>query len=490
MKNNNVRNLLLGLYDHKLQRKIGLKEMDKLLYNATVKGCDSDIKAIHERQYYWATTFIKRLFINLDKGYISKKVYERLLLDVLLKGAFHIDIDKKVGKHLGNIDEYRSGYVNKLDAYKEKYGLYPPSFLVISPTQQCNLRCTNCYSSSDAKTTPHLSYEVVDKIIQEFSDEMGGRFIVISGGEPLMYKDGDKAILDLFEKYKNIFFMFYSNSTLITDEVADRLAKMGNAVPAISVEGLEAETDERRGKGIYNKILAAMEKLRKVGVPFIISVTATSKNTDILLTDEFYKTYFDKLGASFMWQFQLMPIGRGKSAFADMPNANKRIELFRKWEKLTESKKYPVADFWNSGLLTSGCIAYGRRGGYIYIDWNGNIMPCVFVPYYTDNINKLYAEGKNLSDALKSKLMANGRQWQIDHQLNDVNKKNNLLMPCSIRDHYRNFRENIITPETKGEDGPSQEVLTDKEYYETLVDYDDKLTTLSKPIWDNEYHRQ
>lgn len=191
-----------------------------------------------------------------------------------------------------------------------------------------------------------------------------------------------------------------------------------------------------------------------------------------------------------MWQFQLMPIGRGKSAFADMPNANKRIELFRKWEKLTESKKYPVADFWNSGLLTSGCIAYGRRGGYIYIDWNGNIMPCVFVPYYTDNINKLYAEGKNLSDALKSKLMANGRQWQIDHQLNDVNKKNNLLMPCSIRDHYRNFRENIITPETKGEDGPSQEVLTDKEYYETLVDYDDKLTTLSKPIWDNEYHRQ
>jgi len=121
MKNNNVRNLLLGLYDHKLQRKIGLKEMDKLLYDATVKGCDSDIKAIHERQYYWATTFIKRLFINLDKGYISKKVYERLLLDVLLKGAFHIDIDKKVGKHLGNTDEYRSGYVNKLDAYKEKY---------------------------------------------------------------------------------------------------------------------------------------------------------------------------------------------------------------------------------------------------------------------------------------------------------------------------------------------------------------------------------
>jgi len=70
MKNNNVRNLLLGLYDHKLKRKIGLKEMDKLLYNAIVKGCDPDIKAIHERQYYWATTFIKRLFINLDKGYI------------------------------------------------------------------------------------------------------------------------------------------------------------------------------------------------------------------------------------------------------------------------------------------------------------------------------------------------------------------------------------------------------------------------------------
>jgi MoaA/NifB/PqqE/SkfB family radical SAM enzyme len=56
----------------------------------------------------------------------------------------------------------------------------------------------------------------------------------------------------------------------------------------------------------------ATEHLRDEGVPFGISVTATSKNIDVLLRDEFYDFYFRELGACYMWQFQLMPIGRNQ----------------------------------------------------------------------------------------------------------------------------------------------------------------------------------
>ena len=144
-------------------------------------------------------------------------------------------------------------------------------------------------------------------------------------------------------------------------------------------------------------------------------------------------------------------------------------------------------DFWNSGVLTHGCIAYGRNEGYAYIDWNGNIMPCVFVPYWEDNIIDLYDSGKKFADALKSNLFQRGRQWQHDYNpvVNEVPK--NLLMPCSIKDHYANFRKNIVTENTKGEDEVSEAVLHDKNYYKNLVEYDKRLHELTDPIWENEY---
>ena len=130
-------------------------------------------------------------------------------------------------------------------------------------------------------------------------------------------------------------------------------------------------------------------------MPFGVSVTATDKNIDTLLSDEFYDFYFDKQGACYMWQFQLMPIGRGKDEMDLMVRPEQRLELFRKWEKLLSEKKYCLADFWNSGVLSRGCIAYGRSGGYLYIDWHGNVTPCAFIPYFVDNIYELYDNGRN-----------------------------------------------------------------------------------------------
>ena len=150
---------------------------------------------------------------------------------------------------------------------------------------------------------------------------------------------------------------------------------------------------------------------------------------------------------------------------------------------------YSVADFWNSGVLSNGCIAYGRRGGYFYIDWNGNIMPCVFVPYYVDNVYDLYNHGKSLVDALFSDLMKNGRKWQkeMGHGYDHPDNPNNWLMPCSIRDHYENFYHKILTEDARGESEEAEESRNDNEYYRRLVEYDEKLEELTKDIWENEY---
>jgi hypothetical protein len=63
-------------------------------------------------------------------------------------------------------------------------------------------------------------------------------------------------------------------------------------------------------------------------------------------------------------------------------------------------------------------------------------------------------------------------------------------MPCSIRDHYANFRENILPNHAKGETKEAEESLKDPNYYNTLVEYDKRLEELTEDIWEKEYMKQ
>ncbi|MBE3576458.1 MAG: hypothetical protein IMX00_01980 [Limnochordales bacterium] len=59
--------------------------------------------------------------------------------------------------------------------------------------------------------------------------------------------------------------MVYTNGILITNKVAGRLAELGNCSPAISQEGWKEEADERRGSGVFDKVMAAIDRLRERG---------------------------------------------------------------------------------------------------------------------------------------------------------------------------------------------------------------------------------
>ena len=142
-----------------------------------------------------------------------------------------------------------------------------------------------------------------------------------------------------------------------------------------------------------------------------------------------------------------------------------------------------IADFWNSGVLSDGCLAYGKEGGYLYVNWEGNVMPCVFVPYYVDNVIDLYNKGKTLWDALQSDFFKRGRKWQQEYK----EKKCNWLMPCSIRDNYHNWRENIATADIKPENKDAEAAMKSKEYREALEEFDKEVEKITVPIWEKEY---
>jgi MoaA/NifB/PqqE/SkfB family radical SAM enzyme len=457
---------------NKVLRGMAVKQLKKYLYNSLMDMVSVQLKQERLDQYAFTSSIVDQASKNLDKGFIKPEVVKKMA-KVFAGDSYSPDRYKK----LNPVKE----------AYKEKYGDYPPQFLVLAPGKGCNLHCTGCYASAEPASAEALDFETTRRIVREAHDLFASRFMTITGGEPILYKSDGKTLLDIFEEFNDMFFLIYTNGTLINQELAEKLAKLGNVTPAISIEGWEEQTDQRRGKGVYRRIIKAMENLRNAGVPFGISLTATNQNAEMLLQDDYYDYFFNELGVTYMWQFQLMPIGRGKDAKELMVTPEQRVKLFKQWTHLLQDKHYPIGDFWNSSSLSNGCIAYGRWSGYFYLDWNGNITPCAFVPYYVDNIKDLYSRDKTLADALQSKLFKNGRKWQKDYGFENSQHRDNILMPCAIRDHYVHFKQNILTPDAKGEDEDAEAILHDPEYEKMMDDFDQKLQNLTESIFHEKY---
>jgi MoaA/NifB/PqqE/SkfB family radical SAM enzyme len=409
----------------------------------------------------------------LERGQVSRGV-----LHALLHSALANYLDETEGEE----------YKNASAAFLRKHGgQRPPALMVISPTRTCNLRCTGCYASA-GPSGERMDWEVFNRIITEAKKLWGMRFFVISGGEPFTYRSQGKGLLDMITQHPDCFFLTYTNGTLIDEHLAGRIADAGNLTPAISVEGFERLTDKRRGKGVFNMILAAMENLRHAGVPFGVSLTATRENAEELLSDEFIDFFFEKQQAVYGWLFQYMPIGNAYTL--DMlVTPEQRLRMWRRTWQLIRERQILLADFWNCGTTSEGCIAGCSPGGYLYIDWNGKVMPCVFVPYAAANIHDIYKRGGTLDDLYELPYFRAIRRWQWDYALGKERPEEhgNWLLPCSIRDHYNMGRKLIDTYHPEPEDAAAAEALKDGKYQDGMMRYDRELEKLFDPVWKEEY---
>lgn len=440
-----VRGIVFKILENKIAAMMEASEISGIPYVKRVKT-----------QYYIA--LLRQVKNKIDRGQISREYISN------------------VAKNMVEGLVYKDGSSYPETQFKEKYGFNPPAFVTISPTQRCNLKCLGCYAASSNTTQAALSYETVDKLVNEMH-ALGSRFIVLSGGEPFIWNDNGKGAIELAEAHPDMFFQAYTNGLLLTDEKIERLIKTANLTPAISVEGYEKHTDARRGKGVFESILKVMNRMKKRGMPFGVSVTASKNNIDILLDDNFYEYWFEEVGATYMWMFHYMPIGRAKDTIDLMISPAERKLMFEKWENLLFNKNYFIGDFWNSGAAADGCIAYARSGGYFHVNWKGNITPCVFVPYWKDNIHDVYAKGGSVVDALMGDLFKRGRQWQKNRGYD------NLFAPCTIRDNHADFRREILTPDVKPDDENARAALEDPEYYDKLKEFGDELNKVTLPMW-------
>ena len=338
-----------------------------------------------------------------------------------------------------------------------------PFFIVISPTMRCNLKCAGCYSALYSKDG-ELSEAELDRILSECR-RLGIHLVVISGGEPYLLSG---TLLRLFAKYRDIFFLTFTNGTLLDEPLVAALARSGNVAPALSVEGFQEHTDRRRSPGVYAQIERAMELLRRYRVIFGISVTYTRENVD-LVTDDAFVEHYSRSGALFAWYFMFMPVG--KDPILDLvPTPEQRVRCGQRVEQLR--KRYPMfmADFWNDGPAVGGCLAGGRR--YLHILNSGRVEPCVYAHFGVDNIRDT-----SLLDAANSPFF---RAIRREFPFND---SANLRRPCLIVDNPQVLRRLVNEYVVPGGHVHADEIVSHPSVVRWVDEYAERMEQLTEQEW-------
>lgn len=355
----------------------------------------------------------------------------------------------------------------KRKIYLETEDTKIPFVMLISPSMRCNLRCTGCYAGNFKKEDDIPEAEV-ERLVSE-ARELGIYWVIVLGGEPFF----NKYLLDIYEKYDDMMFTPFTNGTLIDEETADRLQSLGNVFPMISLDGWEEANDIRRGKGIYSKVMHAMDLLDERGVLFGVSTAVSMKNFDDVTSDKFIQMCIDK-GSKMSWFFQFMPVGKDPD-FDMMLTPEKRRELGRRVSHMRSDMPYFAIDFFNDAPYVGGCIA-GKY--YFHVNTYEDVEPCIFSHFAADNLK----DGKHLIDVFRSPFFKELRARQPYNQ--------NMLRPCSMIDNPNVIREICEKTGAKPTDEGAHDMLYDANFKQGLEKMAADWQKVADQEWEERFHGQ
>jgi len=139
---------------------------------------------------------------------------------------------------------------------RAKLGKKRPLVNTMIINYNCNLRCKHCSvaANEDKLPSPHqIPYEdAVQEMKEHF--ERGCRILFFEGGEPTLWKDGEKGLRDLIRAGREVGYFVVGYTTNGTNVICE-----DSDVISVSLDGPREVHDHIRCEGVYDKLMTNLE---------------------------------------------------------------------------------------------------------------------------------------------------------------------------------------------------------------------------------------
>jgi len=302
----------------------------------------------------------------------------------------------------------------------------------------CNFSCTHCSISRMKKDARSLAVPDV-KDIADQADAMGLAHWVITGGEPLVFKDLDQVVEAVGPN--RFYISCDTNGYLMTDEKAKHLEQIGIDKIQMSLDSIRPDEHDafRKHDSSFTRAMRCIEAVKKTDMKLILQTVVTKER---LYSDEFIEMLeFGKKNDIGIFVTFAKPVGAWEGQF-DVLCGPEDLAYERELEK-----KYNVFTHMTPSYgLELGCIAVRRM---ISITQYGDVQPC---PYMHTSLGNIFEEPlKNIIDRGLSIKYFNGFHdtcfMALDREFIDkhVSRAYKQQLPVSLMEYFS--PEDFIDPE-------------------------------------------
>lgn len=274
----------------------------------------------------------------------------------------------------------------------EGRGVHVPPYLLVSVTNACNLRCAGCYAHAHGRAKkPEMSAARFREMVMEARD-LGVGFVVLMGGEPLTRPD----LIAVTAEFPDLIFAVFTNGLLLNDGLVAAFARQRNVVTFLSLEGDAAETDARRGEGVYERLRALMGRLQRARVFWGVSLTTTRANVERVTARPFVRDLVAR-GCKFFFYVEYIPVEEATDEL--VVTAEQRAALLSFTRAAGPREGAVFFSFPGDEEASGGCLSAGR--GFVHVSAALDLEPCPFAPWSDMNLREV-----SLKHALKSRFLS------------------------------------------------------------------------------------
>lgn len=255
-----------------------------------------------------------------------------------------------------------------MTAYKRRVArgeLFPP-FLFLALTSACNLRCHGCWIES-RRGIQQLGLSDIDTLIAA-GKRHRAYFYTLLGGEPMIYP----GLWEIIDRHPDCYFQIITNGMFFSEENVRRIRAAGNVTPLVSIDGGAENNDQRRGPGVYEKVLEGLARLKREKILFGVATTATGRNIEEITSDDYVRDMVQR-GAMYLWYYVYRPVGADPSPEFCVS----REQIIRLRRRLLEMRrKHPIIlidTYWNA---EGQAVCPASLGLGFHIGPQGSIEPC------------------------------------------------------------------------------------------------------------------